>query len=86
MFDAVPGGVLQLLRNAGIYGFHFPAAGSFNSQIFLREIDIAKRKCPNKYIRNCFQTTTLPLGQCFWNSLYGGINWQKAWMAGEKFC
>ncbi len=86
VFDAVPGGVLQLLRSSGTYDFIFPTDGSFNSQIFVGEIDITKRRCSNKYIRNCMQTTTLPLGQSFWNSFYGEISWQKAWMVGEKFC
>ena len=78
--------VLQLLTSSGTCDLIFPTAGFSSSQIFVGEIDITKKRCSNKYIRNCMQTITLPLGQSFWNSIYGEINWQKAWTVGEKFC
>lgn len=86
MFDAVPRGVLQLLRGSGTYDFILPTAGTFNRQIVVVEIDKTKKRCSNKYVRNCIQTITLPLGQSLWNSFNGEMNWQRAWMVGEKFC
>ncbi len=81
VFDAVPRGILHLLRSSGVSN-----ENSFNSAIFINGVDITKKLCSNKYIRNCLQITTLPPGQFFWSSLYDDINWSKAWLAGERFC
>lgn len=81
VFDAIPRGILHLLRGSGVSN-----KDSFNSAIFIEGLDITKKRCSNKYIRNCLQITTLPPGQFFWNSQYGDINWNKAWLVGERFC
>ncbi|MDG2555646.1 hypothetical protein P7M41_27015, partial [Vibrio parahaemolyticus] len=81
VFDAVPRGILHLLRGSGVSN-----QDSLSSAIFIDGIDITKKRCSNKHIRNCLQITTLPPGQFLWNSQYGDINWNKAWLVGERFC
>lgn len=85
MFGAVAGGALQLLKSSGTYNMSFSTAGTMNSPILVGEIDIIKKKkSSSKYIRNCNQTTYLPIGEEE-KKYFGRNKRQKAWMVGEKF-
>lgn len=77
---------LQQLDNIPVKNSAVSNEDSHGSAIFIDGIDITKKRCSNKYIRNCLQITTLPPSQFFWNSQYGEINWRKAWLVGERFC
>ncbi len=86
VIDALPRGVLQLYKCSGTRDLTLPPAGTFDNSVFVGEVDIIKKKCSNKYIRNCMLSPWLPSGQSFWSSCYGDISWPEAWMAGEKLC
>lgn len=81
VFSAIPSGILQLLR-----GSTSSNEAQINTSIFIETIDVTKKQCSNKFIRNSLQTTSIPRGQFYWNSMYNDINWNKAWLVGERFC
>lgn len=82
VFDAVPRNIIQILKyNSTV------VSGSYltTQEIFLGDIDITTKKCPNKYIRNLMHTKTLPAARSFWASHFEEIKWERMWLIGDKF-
>uniref|UniRef100_A0A8C1Z089 Reverse transcriptase domain-containing protein n=1 Tax=Cyprinus carpio TaxID=7962 RepID=A0A8C1Z089_CYPCA len=82
VFDAVPRNIIQILKYNST-----DVSGSYltTQEIFLGDIDITTKKCPNKYIRNLMHTKTLPAARSFWASQFEEINWERMWLIGDKF-
>ncbi len=83
IFDALPQGVLQLLkgteRNTAV-------TENYKCEIFVGEVDIIRKSCSNRYLRRCLHSTTLPRGQIYRSAQFGEINWHKVWLADDQFC
>jgi len=70
----VPRYIIQILKynSTGVSG-----SNSTTQEIFLGDIDITTKKCPNKYIRNLMHTKTLPAARSFWASQFEDIKWER---------
>lgn len=82
VFDAVPESGQQMVRNS-LYDNRQPAEEG--SSIFFGDLDILNKKCSNKQIWNVIVGNCIPSMQCFWSTIYGNINWKKAWLS-DKYC
>uniref|UniRef100_A0A8C6S964 Reverse transcriptase domain-containing protein n=1 Tax=Neogobius melanostomus TaxID=47308 RepID=A0A8C6S964_9GOBI len=79
---SIPKGIMCLLKN---HQFNNETQ-KIQNKLYIGEIDIIKRTCPNKYIRNLIQPLQRPVATSHWNSVFGEINWSRAWLAGERLC
>ena len=82
MFDAIPLGVLALLRNVSPTQYSTYAT----SDIFLGKFNIMKERCCNKYIRNLVCASSLPNSRFYWASVFEDIDWTIVWKISNKFC
>ncbi len=82
VMDAIPRKVLCLLKNDCNEN---PNLDYITNSIFIGNINIKKKNIPNKYIRNLVNYVTYPPARFFWSSIFGDLNWRKAWRMVDKF-
>ena len=68
--DAIPSGAIHFFRHFNLVGRNFLADG----QIFIGDIDIKKKPCSNRHIRNALSCVTLSAAKFFWSSTPPGKN------------
>lgn len=78
---AIPKGLRQLLK-----GSTFIQTQKIEKQVFIGQIDVTTKKCSNKFIRNNIQSASRPAAISHWNSVYGEIDFSRAWLVGKKLC
>lgn len=86
VFDAIPQGALRLLKDCSKDTTCNTNIGQWRDGIFLGDIDILNKRCSNKDIRNIIVGNTTPPSQHVWVSLYGSVNWKKAWNVTNTYC
>ncbi len=59
-----------------------PNLDYITNSIFIGNINILKNNIPNKYIRNY---VTYPPARFFWSSIFGDLDWRKAWRTVDTF-
>lgn len=83
VMDAIPIKViLCLLKNDCNEN---PNLDYITNSIFIGHINILKNNIPNKYIRNEVNYVTYPPARFFWSSIFGDLDWRKAWRTVDKF-
>lgn len=81
---AIPTGVIHLMKT----NLHFQEGLRTEPILMINGIDIMKTKYNNKHIRNTFleKRRIVPRGKAFWDNIFDGIVWQKAWLLPYMFC
>ncbi len=82
VMDDIPSKILCLLKNECN---ETPNLVYITNKIFIGHINILKNNIPNKYIRNLVNDVTYPPARFFWSSIFGDLNWHKAWRMVDKF-
>lgn len=82
VMDAIPQKVLFLLRNASQEkDLNFE---EIKSKIFIGNTNIIQNRVSNNYIRNILNNIVYPPARFFWSSVFGDVNWPKAWRTVDK--
>lgn len=82
VFDAIPHPVIQFVRSCGSNSFE---AMYVKESFFLGGIDILKQSYTNKFLRNIITGDTITHKCVKWNSVFGEIDWNKAWRVCDMF-
>ncbi|KAI7791725.1 hypothetical protein IRJ41_005592 [Triplophysa rosa] len=82
VMDAIPRKVLFLLKYVCNDN---PNLDHTKNKFFIGNSNIFKDNITNNCIRNVINTVTYPSARFFWSSIFGDLNWRKAWRIVNKF-
>lgn len=80
VFDAIPTGSLQFLKNCNTIESNF-----VSKHIFIGDVDIWNNPCSNRHIRNALEWVTPPAAEFFWSSIVSDLQWKKSCIL-NKYC
>ncbi len=75
--DAIPQKVLTLLKTASLE--KYLNYQEIKSQILIGNTHIIQNRLSNNYVRNILNSIVHPPACFFWSSVFGDMNWHKAW-------
>lgn len=82
VFDAIPSGLLQLMRAADAFDLNI----TNDLNVKLDGISILDKKCNNNFLRQICRPFRIPPAKSFWNSRFKDINWEEAFIISRRYC
>ena len=82
VFDAIPSGLLQLLRSANAVDLNV----TFDFNLRLEGISIVDKKCNNNFLRQICCSFRIPPAKSSWNSRFQDIKWDEVFMVFMRYC
>ncbi len=83
VMDAIPKNVLTLLKSASQEKYLI--FEEIKSKILTGNTNIIRNRLSNNYIRNILNNIVYPPAHFLWSSVFGDVNWRKAWQTVDKF-